>query len=202
MRRSREIFRLNNSNKEKGVGLIIVIMLLAFVLGTGMLLMTITSSGSKVAGNIRSHQEAFNAAEAGFNAAWIALDDALGNAEWTSFDGHYLIEPTGIDNPQDPSYFRKLTDEEILNIIDSDGDGSPDVANILFCRQPFVKNESGEYDFRYTYTAFLIDDEAVAGTPDAGDAILVCIGTAGTGSTMTTSRLEIELAVEVPGTGT
>jgi hypothetical protein len=202
MRRSHEIYHLNTSDKEKGVGLIIVILLLAFMLGTGMLLMTITSSGSKVAGNIRSHQEAFNSAEAGFDAAWTALDEALGTAEWTSFDDHYLKDPTGIDIPQDDNYFRKLTDEEILNIVDSDGDGSPDVANILFCRQPFVKNESGEFDYRYTYTAFLIDDEAVAGTPDAGDAILVCIGTAGTGSTMTTSRLEIHLAVEVPGAGT
>ncbi|MBD3414331.1 MAG: hypothetical protein GF421_07875 [Candidatus Aminicenantes bacterium] len=189
-------------NKEKGVGLIIVIMLLAFMLGTGMVLMTVTSSGSRVAGNVRSHQEAFNSAEAGFDAAWTALDDAFGDAEWTSFDGHYLLEPYGIDQPLSPYYFRKLTDEEILNYIDSDGDGSPDVSNVLFCKQPFVMDESGEYDLRYTYTAFLIDDEAVAGSPDAGDAILVCIGTAGTGSTMATSRLEIELAVEVPGTGT
>jgi hypothetical protein len=191
-----------NKKKEKGVGLIIVIMLLAFMLGTGMVLMTVTSSGSKVAGNIRSHQEAFNSAEAGFNAAYKALDNAFGDGEWTSFDGHYLIDPYGIDNPLDPLYFRKLTDEEILNYIDSDGDGSPDVSNVLFCRQPFVKNESGDLDLKYTYTAFLIDDEAVAGSPDAGDAILVCIGTAGTGSTMSTSRLEIELAIKVPGSGT
>ncbi len=188
------------TEKEKGVGLIIVIMLLAFMLGTGMVLMTVTSSGSKVAGNIRSHQEAFNSAEAGFDAAWKALDDAFSDTEWISFDGHYLIEPAGIDDPQSVYYFRKLTDEEILNYMDPDGDGSPDVSNLLFFKQPFVRNESGEYDLRYTYTAFLIDDEAVAGSPDAGDVILVCIGTAGTGSTMSTSRLEIELAVEVPGT--
>jgi len=188
------------TEKEKGVGLIIVIMLLAFMLGTGMVLMTVTSSGSKVAGNIRSHQEAFNSAEAGFDAAWKALDDAFSDTEWISFDGHYLIEPAGIDDPQSVYYFRKLTDEEILNYMDPDGDGSPDVSNLLFFKQPFVRDESGEYDLRYTYTAFLIDDEAVAGSPDAGDVILVCIGTAGTGSTMSTSRLEIELAVEVPGT--
>ena len=84
--------------------------------------------------------------------------------------------------------------------MDPDGDGSPDVSNLLFFKQPFVRDESGEYDLRYTYTAFLIDDEAVAGSPDAGDVILVCIGTSGTGSTMSTSRLEIELAVEVSGT--
>lgn len=186
--------------KEKGVGLIIVILLLAFMLGTGMVLMTVTSSGSKVAGNIRSHQEAFNSAEAGFDAAWKALDGAFSDAEWISFDGHYLIEPAGIDNPQSEYYFRKLTDEEVLNYMDPDGDGSPDVSNLLFFKQPFVRDESGEYDLRYTYTAFLIDDEAVAGSPDAGDVILVCIGTSGTGSTMSTSRLEIELAVEVSGT--
>ncbi|MFW6123664.1 MAG: pilus assembly PilX family protein [Acidobacteriota bacterium] len=185
---------------EKGVGLIIVILLLAFMLGTGMVLMTVTSSGSKVAGNIRSHQEAFNSAEAGFDAAWSAINDAFSSAQWISFDDHYLFEPTGIDDPQSEYYFRKLTDEEILNIIDPDEDGNPNVSHVLFCRQPFLRDENGEYDYRYTYTAFLIDDEAVAGTPDAGDALLVCIGTAGTGSTMSTSRLEIELAVEVPGT--
>jgi hypothetical protein len=165
-----------------------------------MVLMTVTSSGSKVAGNIRSHQEAFNSAEAGFDAAWKALDGAFSDTEWISFDGHYLIEPAGIDIPQSDYYFRKLTDEEILNFLDPDGDGSPDVSNLLFFKQPFVRDESGEYDLRYTYTAFLIDDEAVAGSPDAGDVILVCIGTAGVGSTMSTSRLEIELAVEVSGT--
>ncbi len=200
MKRPNKIYDLSVPEKEKGVGLIIVIMLLAFMLGTGMVLMTVTSSGSKVAGNIRSHQEAFNSAEAGFDAAWSALNDAFGSAQWISFDGHYLIEPAGIDDPQSEYYFRKLTDEEILNFIDSDGDGSPDVSHVLFCRQPFLRDENGEFDLRYTYTVFLIDDEAVAGTPDAGDAIMVCIGTAGTGSTMSTSRIEIELAIGVSGT--
>lgn len=193
--------------KEKGVGLIIVILLLAFMLGTGMILMTVTSSGSKVAGNIRSHQEAFNSAEAGFDVAWNMLNDAFGSAQWTSFEGHYLKTPDGIDLPYiigegpNPNYFQRLTDEEILNIIDSDGDGMADVNSVLFCKEPYLIGQDGQYDFRYTYTAFLIDDEALSEvTDDVGDAILVCIGTAGTGSTMSTSRIVIEVEIKVQGT--
>jgi hypothetical protein len=49
-------------------------------------------------------------------------------------------------------------------------------------------------------TCFLIDDEAAGGLPDASDVLLVCIGTAGTGNTMSTTRLEIELVIELAGT--
>jgi hypothetical protein len=57
----------------------------------------------------------------------------------------------------------------------------------------------GVLDTRYTYTAFLIDDEAAGGAPEPGDALLVCIGSFTFGSAVITSRLEIELAVELPG---
>ncbi len=191
----------NICGNENGSALVVVILVLAFLLGTGMMLMTVTSTGSQTAGNIRDHQEAFNAAEAGFDAAWLAVDKAFADSEWISFDGHYLTEPAGIDLPYSVNYFRRLTDDELLNYIDPDEDGNPDVANVIFCRQPFITRPDGTLDPDYHYTAFLIDDEALAGLAgDAADAMLVCIGVAGRGGNRTTSRLEIELVIETPGT--
>ncbi len=194
---------LKNQDKfhqRAGSALLVVILVLAFLLGTGMMLMTVTSTGSQTAGNIRSHQEAFNAAEAGFDAAWLAVDKAFADSEWINFEGHYMTEPTGIDLPYSADYFRRLTDEELMNYIDPDEDGNPDVANVIFCRQPFITRPDGTLDPDYTYTAFLIDDEALAGVAaDASDAMLVCIGIAGRGSSRSTSRLEIELVIELPG---
>jgi len=46
----------------------------------------------------------------------------------------------------------------------------------------------------------LIDDEAYGATPDPGDVIMVCIGCVQMGDRLITARLEIELAVELPGT--
>jgi len=84
----------------------------------------------------------------------------------------------------------------MLNVLDPGGDGNPDYANIIFYKVEFIPVYGGGTDPRYTYTAFLIDDEAVGGTPDPDDALLICIGTAGTGPKMSTSRLEVVLAVE------
>jgi hypothetical protein len=183
--------------REKGTGLIVVILVMAFLVTIGVALITITGIGSRVAGNVRSHQQAFNAAEAGFDAAWIAIEDFFINESWQNFEGHYLIEPTGIDLPLDVNYFRKLTDLELLNLIDNNGDGMADYSNVIFCRQEYIPAQGGGTDPRYTYTAFLIDDEAGGGTADPGDALLICIGTAGIGPKMSTSRLEIVLAVEL-----
>jgi hypothetical protein len=192
--------RMAAGRHRRGSGLLIVILVLAFLLGTGMVLLTVTSTGSQTAGNIRDHQEAFNAAEAGFDAAWLAIDKAFADSEWINFDGHYITEPTGIDLPYSENYFRKLTDDELMNYIDPDEDGNPDAANVIFCRQPFITLPDGTLDPYYTYTAFLIDDEAMPGvTADASDALLVCIGIAGRGGNRSTSRLEIELVIELPG---
>jgi hypothetical protein len=188
---------LRTLKQEKGSGLIVVILVMAFLVTIGVALITVTGIGSRVAGNVRSHQQAFNAAEAGFDAAWIAIEDSFINESWMNFEGHYLIEPTGIDLPLDVNYFRKLTDLELLSLIDNNGDGMADYSNVIFCRQEFIPAQGGGTDPRYTYTAFLIDDEAGGGTPDPGDVLLICIGTAGTGPKMSTSRLEIELAVEL-----
>ncbi len=92
-----------------------------------------------------------------------------------------------------------MSDIEILNHIDPDWDGTSDLENVLFCRQAYVQTQSG-LDDRYRYTAFLIDDEAGGGIADPTDAILVCIGSTEIGNTITTTRLEIELVLERPGT--
>jgi len=188
--------QLQHARHERGSGLIIVILVLAFLLSVGTALISVTGINSKVAGNIRTQQQAFNAAEAGFDSAQMTIEDSFINELWISFDGHYLTEPTGIDDPLSVFYFRKLTDKEILNIVDPGEDGVPDVENIIFCRQTYASAEGGGLDPRFRFTAFLIDDEAGTGTTDPNDALLVCIGSVGTGSNMTTTRLEIEIEIE------
>lgn len=184
-------------SNRRGTGLIVVIIVLAFLLSIGVTLITITSTGPKVSANIRAQDQAFNAAEAGFDAAWIAIESNFSNEAWTSFEEHYLREPTGIDLPQDGNYFRKKTDLEILNMLDQDNDGQADVDNVLFFKQPYIRRADGSFDPNYTYTVFLIDDEAGGGVADPTDAILVCIGVIGQGANLATARIEVELAVEL-----
>jgi len=181
----------------QGTGLIVVIIVLAFLLSIGITLITITSTGPKISANIRSQNQAFNAAEAGFDATWISIENNFANESWTSFDGHYLRQPTGIDLPRDENYFRKKTDLEILNMLDQDNDGQADVDNVLFFKQPFIRQADGSFDPNYTYTVFLIDDESGGGVVDPTDALLVCIGVTGQGANLATARLEVELAVEL-----
>ena len=188
--------RHKHAARQKGSGLIVVILVMVFLVAIGVGLITVTNIGSRVTGNVRAHQEAFNAAEAGFDLAWITVEDFFLNQAWTSFDGHYLTEPAGIDIPLDVNYYRYMTDQELLEVLDQNGDGNPDYANVIFFKQEYIPTPSGGTDPRYTYTAFLIDDEAAGGMSDHGDALLICIGTAGTGHRMSTSRLEIALAVE------
>jgi hypothetical protein len=188
------------SNHEKGIGLIIIVMVLAFLLTIGLGLLTVTRTGPAVAGNIRLQEQAFNAAEAGFDAAWVTIEDFFATGAWTNFAGRYLKDPTGIDMPTDDFYYRKFTDEELLSLFDTDGDGSADYDNVIFYKQPFIPADSGGLDPRYTYTVFLVDDEMGGGEPDSSDALLVCIGVVQVGSNMTTSRIEVELAVDISGT--
>jgi hypothetical protein len=192
--------------REKGMALIIVVIVLAFLQVIGLVLLQVTGTGPKVAGNIRTQQQAYNAAEAGFDVAWTNIEEFFGLGEWAHFDGHYLSEPSGIDDPQSDNYFRRLTDLELLNLIDPDGDATPDVSTVIFCRKTFIPTEDEIYktedgtDTRFRYTVFLIDDEAGGGISDPNDALLVCIGSATLGESITTSRLEIELVLERPGT--
>ena len=181
---------------ERGAALIVVILVLTFMLTIGMVLLTVTGTGPKVAVNIRTQQQAFNAAEAGFDASWSALEDLFINGGWTNFDGHYLSEPFGIDIPQNDNYFRKLTDLELLNLLDADDDGSCDYPNVISFKQRYYIDEHGELDTRYSYTSFLIHDEAGGGTADSADVLLICIGVFDQGSNITTSRLEVEIEIE------
>jgi hypothetical protein len=194
--------KMNNqrTRKDNGVGLIILIIVMAFLLAVGIIFLYVTGTGPEVAGNIRLQEQAFNAAEAGFDNSWSQIEDYFIASGWTSFDGHYTQQPAGIDLPLENGYFRKLTDEELLSALDQNNDGNPDDPNVIFYKVPYVVNTSGSLDLRYTFTSFLIDDEAGGGTPDPGDALLVCIGTVQTGSAVTTSRLEINLAIQLPGT--
>lgn len=186
---------------QKGVGLIVIFLVLAFLQIIGFALLMVTGTGTKVAGNMRTQQQAYNAAEAGFNMAWVEIEDAFAEGEWIAFDGHYLTstEIEGIDDPQSDNYFRKLTDLEILEKIDSNGDGTPDVDNVVYYRQPFIQTGGGSYNMLHTYTAFLINDEAGGGTTDPSDALLVCIGCVGSGNNLTTTRLEVELVIRSQG---
>ncbi|MBU4494723.1 MAG: hypothetical protein KJ874_05415 [Acidobacteria bacterium] len=180
--------------RERGAGLIIVIMVVAFMFSMGIAMMTITTTGKRVADNVRSQKQAFNAAEAGFDAAWALLNERFTSEAWASFEGQTLVDPSGIDLPSSTFYFRTRTDLEIFALLDVNGDGNPDYGNILFYRQTYYRNSQGQLDSRFTYTVFLIDDEAGIGSSDATDVLLVCIGTFGVGDTVTTARIEVELA--------
>jgi hypothetical protein len=184
---------LSTSHQEHGFGLIIVILIMAFLLSTGIVLTTITSTGSKISGNVRAYNEAFNAAEAGFDASWRLIENTYLDGNWADFGDQYLTEPSGIDLPLAANYFRRLTDEQVLNALDPSGDGVPDVNNVLFFRQPYIVDGEGTYDLRYTYTCFLINDEAGGGSYNANDALLICIGVVDIGGSVTTSRIEIVL---------
>ena len=186
--------------REKGVALIIVILVLTFLLSIGVTLVTVTGTGPRVSGNMRLYQQAFNAAEAGFDAAWIAIEGNFSAGGWTSFDGHYLKTPTGIDIPSSTNYFRKLTDKELIQLLDQNNDGMADSDNVIFFNEKYIPATGGGLDARYMYTAFLIDDEAGGALPDPSDALLVCVGIVKMGTNITTSRLEIGLATQLPGT--
>lgn len=177
-------------NAQKGSGLIVVILVLAFMLAVGIAVLTVTGTGSKVSGNVRNQEEAFNAAEAGFETARHFIGNALTSGAWSGFEGHYLQEPTGIELPASDNYFRRRTDEELLSAL------SASTTNILYYHQPFVRTPAGTDDPRFTYTVFIIDDEAGGGTSDPDDVLLVSIGAVRAGTRIVaTSRLEIVLAM-------
>ncbi len=171
-------------SRERGSGLIVVIMIVAFMLAIGMLLLTVTGASPKASDSMRLQGMAFDAAEAGFNSAWIVLNDAFLNKVYESFGSHYRTQfggAEGLDDPLSPFYFRKLTDEQIV------ADVADDPTNAMF------NSEVLATDPRCTFTVFLINDEA-PGTiaSDDNDCILVCIGR---GPRNTYKRLEIVIEV-------
>jgi hypothetical protein len=167
------------AGRENGVALIIVIIVVAFMFTVGLALLSVTRSGPNVAANMRWHQTAFNAAEAGVDAAlkYIGenMADFYGQCR-TTYSGS-----SGLDDPASPNFFRKLTDAQILADIQTNAD------NYIYSAAAMP------YDNNFTYTAFLVDDDGGGPTPDSTDAILVCIGH---GPQNTYVRLEINLAIQ------
>ena len=174
--------RAKDNRRERGSGLIVIIMIVAFMLAVGMLLLTVTATSPKVSDSMRLQGLAFDAAEAGFDSAWIVLNDAFLNKVYSSFAGHYRTQfggAEGLDNPLSPSYFRRLTDEQIV----ADCIAHPDITAIIFNSEPLVT------DPRCAFTVFLINDEPPGTVPaDDKDCILLCIGR---GPRNTYKRLEI-----------
>lgn len=172
--------------RERGSTFIVVILVSAFLLTVGVALLTVTSTGPKAAGNIRNQNEAFSAAEAGFEAGRMAVEQNFLAGQWSSFSGVYLLDPSGIDYPIAGNYFRKITDEQILQTLDPASNG------VLFYDQAYVPTGEGQFDPRFTYTVFLIDPAAGGGVSNPSEALMVCIGVVRSGTRIiATSRLEI-----------
>lgn len=176
--------RVQDHSRERGSGLIVIIMIVAFMLAVGMLLLTVTGTSPKVSDSMRLQGMAFDAAEAGFNSAWVVLNNNFLNRIFSSFNGEYRTTfggSPGLDDPQSPSYFRGLTDEQIV------ADVAADPTNAIFNSEPLAT------DPRCAFTVFLINDEAPGTiTADDNDCILVCIGR---GPRNTYKRLEIVIEV-------
>lgn len=178
--------RIQVNGNERGVSLIIVILVMAFMLTVGIMLVTITSTGPGVAGNMRLQEQAFNVAEAGFDASWKAISDTINAGGISDFSSMYRTtynDIAGLDdpNPINPNYFRRLTDQQLVDDVMRMTD------NYIFASQPMPD------DSRFSYTCFLLNDEAGGGTADPMDAILVCIGK---GPRNTYSRLEITIQIQ------
>jgi hypothetical protein len=177
----------HSRKRERGSGLIVIVMIVAFMLAVGMLLLTVTSTSPKASESLRLQGMAFDAAEAGFNAAWVVLNDNFLNRVSVSFAGQYRTNfggQPGLDNPASPNYFRGLTDEQIMADVAADNTAANPA---LFSSEPLAT------DPRCSFTVFLVNDEAPGTiTADDNDCILVCIGR---GPRNTYKRLEIVIEV-------
>jgi Tfp pilus assembly protein PilX len=177
------------SGPERGSTLIVVILVMAFMLSVGAAVLFITGIAPKVSGSVRDQEDAFNAAEAGFEAARIQIETNLLSGAWTSLNSSCLTTPSGIDQPSQPNYFRKQTDISLVQTLTSGTTG------VLFANQPFTQTSSGKNDTTRTYTVFLINQ----GQPS--DALLITIGVIWTpsGQVLATSRLEVDLGTSSSG---
>ncbi|HOP60959.1 MAG TPA: hypothetical protein PKZ60_06055 [Candidatus Saccharicenans sp.] len=185
-----------------GSGMMVVILVLAFMLTVGVAVLAITTSGPKVSASMRYQEEAFNVAEAGFDAARIRLSEE----GWSDFGDLYLkgLTTGGIDvpfigndpNTPNPGYFRSMTDEQILSLIDKDHDGQ-----FVFFEEPYAYDQTGAVQTNDRFTVFLIDKGAGSGSAsDPLSALMVCIGVVRSGPNasdkiLATSRLEIEIEI-------
>ena len=174
----------NSISRERGSGLIVVIMIVAFMLAVGMLLLTVTGVSPRASDSLRLQGMAFDAAEAGFDSSWAVINEAFISHAWESFAGQYRTTfdgAEGFDDPNSPVYFRKLTDAQIVADIEADPTGA------LFVSQVVTS------DPRCAFTVFLVPDEAPNTIPvDDRDCLMVCIGR---GPRNTYKRLEIVLEV-------
>jgi len=179
---------------ERGSSLIIVILVVAFMLAVGVAILTITGIAPKISGSVRNQEEAFNAAEAGFEAARLAIERGLLDGTMANLQDNCLRTPAGIDLPIDPVYFRRQSDLALTQSLTMGTTG------VLYKDEPFLKTRSGDDDMTRTYTVFLIDDEAGAPVPDPNDILLVCIGVIRSGNRiLSTSRIEVLLGLENTG---
>jgi len=185
-----------------GSGMMVVILVLAFMLTVGVAVLAITTSGPKVSASMRYQEEAFNVAEAGFDAARIRLSEE----GWSDFGDLYLkgLTTGGIDvpfigndpNTPNPGYFRSMTDEQILSLIDKDHDGQ-----FVFFEEPYAYDQTGAVQTNDRFTVFLIDKGAGSGSAsDPLSALMVCIGVVRSGPNasdkiLATSRIEIEIEI-------
>jgi hypothetical protein len=177
--------------KDRGVGLLVLIIVIAFLLSVGILLLFVTGTGPEVANNVRLQERAFNAAEAGFDEAWRAINDLIVSATWADFAGQYrkkystygdVLDFPGTDATPNPYFFRSVTDAELV------ADMTSDNANTLYVNQPLPN------DSTLSFTVFLIDDENITGaTVNDRDCIVVCIGRAGQN---TYARIEVVIEIQ------
>lgn len=199
-----------NANKirgRKGTRIIVVILIMAFIAAVGTALVSLTGMGTKMAGSLRTYDDALGAAEAGFEASRSVIEGNFVSGAWTTFDKHYVDKPNGIDKPlkqgsPNPDYFRCRTDEQLLSDFDANGDGTPDpsIKNILFFQTPYIVSQYGGMVTKYVYTAFLIDDDSGTSKKDDSSALLVVIGSVRDGQRiLKTARLEITLGVSAGG---
>lgn len=183
--------KTNATRKDRGAGLIILIIVLAFLLVVGILLIFVTGTGSQVAGNIRQQERAFNVAEAGFDAAFALINENITSGLISDFSGQYRTDFSGSANVLDvpflsydvpnPLYFRRLTDEELWQDIENNP------ADTIFFNQPLPNDNS------LRYTVFLINDEAPGVAVNDKDCLVVCIGKAGDN---TYARIEVKIEIQ------
>lgn len=176
--------RRGKLRKDRGSGLIVLIIVMAFLLAVGILLLFVTGTGPAVAANVRLQERAFNAAEAGFDEVWRVLNDTIVSGAWADFANQYRTTfqgQAGLDDPLSDNYFRKRTDEELV------ADMISDSTNTMFVEEALPNDNS------LRFTVFLIDDEANTGAiPNDRDCIIVCIGRAGLDT-----YVRIEVVVEI-----
>ena len=186
--------RDTRQNPERGSGLIVVILIIAFMLAVGVAVLSITGMAPKVSGSVRDQEEAFNAAEAGFEAARMLVERSLLEGTWANLGDNCLILPHGIEQPFDAAYFRRQSDVTLV------GELSEGTAGVLYKDHPFLKTADGSDDMTRTFTVFLVEDDVGAPVPDPNDVMMVCIGVIRAGNrVLATSRLEVVIGLQSTG---